>query len=96
MGIVFGVTGTKEPAFSLLKASPYEIRKIQSYVVAEIASGSSDVDMNKSFGILAKYIGVFGDPENTQSKPTAVTANLLIMPFCFMFKSRRFMRDYLC
>jgi hypothetical protein len=40
MGIVFGVTGTKEPAFNLLSKAagsplPYEVRQYGSYFVAE-------------------------------------------------------------
>ena len=65
MGIVFGMTGSKEPAFKLIKSAPYEIRLIQPYCVAEV-SNVGETQINDSFSILAKYIGVFGSPENSK------------------------------
>ena len=60
MGIVFGVTGAKEPAFSLIaSANGYEIRRYPQYFIAEVPMmGNNDRDANgNAFNILAKYIG---------------------------------------
>ena len=80
MGIVFGMTGTKEPTYSLLmKASAgYEVRQYQKYFLAEVPhskNGNGD-----DFRALAKYIGVFGTPENEPKKPMAMTAPVLMDP----------------
>jgi hypothetical protein len=71
MGIVFGVTGTKGPVYEVLaKTSSYEIRNYnQGFLTAEIPMTSD----NEGFSALAKYIGVFGKPENTISQPMAMT-----------------------
>lgn len=77
MGIVFGVTGAKEPAFTLVHrgSSMYEIRLYPKYFVAEVpmnvggsieGTDSEKKNMDTAFGVLAKYIGVFGTPENTK------------------------------
>jgi hypothetical protein len=78
MGIVFGVTGSKEPMFGLLKSSPYEIRLLQPYFVAEVST--AEEAMNDSFSVLAKYIGVFGTPENDKASPMAMTAPVITKP----------------
>ena len=80
MGIVFGMTGTKEPSYSLLTkaASGYEVRQYQKYFIAEVPhskNGNGD-----DFRVLAKYIGVFGTPENVSKKPMAMTAPVLMDP----------------
>ena len=76
MGIVFGHTGTKEPSFALLlKKNGYEVRKYQSYVIAETPADGSD---NEAFRALAKYIGVFGNPENIQKTQLDMTAPVLM------------------
>mmetsp|Transcript_2313 Transcript_2313/g.3230 ORF Transcript_2313/g.3230 Transcript_2313/m.3230 type:complete len:236 (+) Transcript_2313:111-818(+) len=65
MGIVFGVTGSEEPAYELVADRPgYQIRHYPAYFVAEVDTGSLE-NSNKAFGYLARYIGVFGTPENT-------------------------------
>lgn len=71
MGIVFGVTGTKGPVYEVLvRTSSYEIRYYQqSFLTAEIPMKSD----NEGFTALAKYIGVFGKPENDISKPLDMT-----------------------
>ena len=67
MGIVFGSTGTKEPAYKLLRSAPYEIRVYQPYFVAEVRA--SENAASDSFRVLAKYIGVYGEPENLKGRP---------------------------
>lgn len=75
MGIVFGVTGVKEPAFNMLLQSPVEIREYASYVVAEVPM-KHGAD-NDAFPSLAKYIGVFGEPQNSAKKSIAMTAPVI-------------------
>ena len=82
MGIVFGSTGTKEPAFTLLSSStttagsiPYEVRTYPPYFVAEYRDTFDDNDIkkdSKSFRVLANYIGVFSTPENEAAETIAV------------------------
>ena len=75
MGIVFGITGTKEPTFNILSNSNgYQIRSYQKYFIAEVNSSNDD----NGFRILAKYIGVFGKPENVQQKPMDMTAPVIL------------------
>jgi len=77
MGIVFGVTGTEEPKYSLLKAgADYEIRSYQPYVVAQVDSS----DSNSTFRVLAEYIGVFGEPKNQSRQAMAMTAPVITVP----------------
>ncbi len=72
MGQVFGYNGVKEPAFSLVwqstKPPPpcYEIRLYKPYFVAQVPC--KDDTLNNAFYQLANYIGVFGTPQNVQSK----------------------------
>ena len=73
MGIVFGKTGTKGPDYNVLyKASTgYELRSYPGYLTAEVLM--NDANGNNGFGILAKYIGVFGKPENIASQSMDMT-----------------------
>lgn len=71
MGIVFGRTGSAEPAFTTLHSFsgnvthslPISIRSVPSYLIAKVpmhdlqTPGSKG---NSAFTVLAKYIGVFG------------------------------------
>lgn len=75
MGIVFGRTGTKEPTFKLLRSAPYEIRVYPPYFVAEVQASEDSV--NDSFRELAKYIGVFGEPENVKGKTVVLLQETL-------------------
>ena len=77
MGIVFGSTGAKEPAFQVLaKYSGYEVRQYPQIFIAEVKSSGNGDD----FRTLAKYIGVFGKPENVAAQPMAMTAPVLMDP----------------
>lgn len=84
MGIVFGKTGTKEPVmYSLMKitdgALPYEVRQIQTYFVAELDSFESQGKReSEGFRQLAKYIGVFGSPENVKNEVMARTSPVVM------------------
>jgi hypothetical protein len=63
MGQIIGVSNVKEPPYASLmqSGSELEIRLYQPIFVAEVFS---DGNSNKAFMSLAKYIGVFGTPEN--------------------------------
>eukprot|EP00040_Diaphanoeca_grandis_P010840 m.55527 g.55527 ORF g.55527 m.55527 type:complete len:205 (-) comp22091_c0_seq3:100-714(-) len=85
MGIVFGVTGSKEPAFTVIKSgSGYEVRKYGEYFLAEYKMPKPDSEIsekrNHGFGVLAKYIGVFGKPTNSTETPMAMTAPVITNP----------------
>ena len=81
MGLVFGKQTVAEPAYEVLAkhsgALSYEIRKYGTRYAAEVSymdtSGADDADRSP-FSILAKYIGVFGTPENEGQQPMAMTA----------------------
>lgn len=72
MGQVFGFNGANEPAYSTLwQQPPYQIRRYDAYVVAEVSMnerGTVRSTENGAFMSLASYIGVFRAPENKSSK----------------------------
>jgi hypothetical protein len=82
MGIVFGRTGSAEPAFDLIRStSSYEVRNYGNLftAVTHIDTAKKDGKMsNNAFSTLAKYIGVFGTPENKLQQPIAMTAPVLM------------------
>ena len=83
MGIVFGITGCEEPKFLSLVASSarYQVRLYDPYFIAEAVGCSGGVGgEDQSFRVLAKYIGVFGTPENVSKAPMAMTAPVLMVP----------------
>ena len=66
MGMVFGKIDVECMPYTILRGLPrYEIRSYPTVVVAETFAGASGAE-NNSFRKLAKYIGVFGVPENTR------------------------------
>mmetsp|Transcript_52368 Transcript_52368/g.131563 ORF Transcript_52368/g.131563 Transcript_52368/m.131563 type:complete len:219 (-) Transcript_52368:221-877(-) len=76
MGQVFGYNGVKEPAHDVLHIAatadvPYEIRRYATRFAAEVTHTG---DVNSAFRALARYIGVFGQPENEGKTPIAMTA----------------------
>lgn len=77
MGQVFGRTGVKEPAYEVLyhhtKGFPYEIRRYGERFVAETTYGDGSDD-SSPFMALARYIGVFGKPENEGNTQISMTA----------------------
>merc|ERR1712224_695900 len=76
------------PKYTVLhRAASYEVRKYGSSVVAECkygAGGWGDGNDGSPFGALARYIGVFGNPQNTQQGGTTeaikMTAPVLVTP----------------
>ena len=82
MGIIFGKIDVEVPKYEVVKSFDrddykYEIRRYPESVAAEVSSDHLDVPSsrfsNEAFGILAKYIGVFGRPANTQRESNATT-----------------------
>lgn len=75
MGQVFGKNGVAEPAYDVLYKNnghfAYEVRKYGQRFAAEAQYNGDD---NSPFMILAKYIGVFGTPENEGKEAIAMTA----------------------
>jgi hypothetical protein len=73
MGMVFGKTGVEEPAFEMLlqhsKGFSYEVRKYGQRFAAE-----TNLPGDQSFKALARYIGVFGEPQNEGQQSMAMTA----------------------
>lgn len=87
MGMVFGRISEEMPAYSVLyKATSFEVRKYGPSVVAECSYGPGgwgDGSDGSPFGALARYIGVFGNPQNSQqggSEAIAMTAPVLVTP----------------
>jgi hypothetical protein len=85
MGIVFGFTGTKEPVYIVVQsyvasATRFEVRRNPNYFIAEVPMSNDQGNDNKAFGILAKYIGVFGKPENEASQSLAMTSPVIMQP----------------
>jgi len=74
MGSVFGTVGEETPKFEVLRSGEgYEVRRYAACTAVE-TTGSNPAEDNKSFGRLAKFIGVFGSPENAAVEKIAMTA----------------------
>ena len=84
MGMVMGKINEEMPAFTVLhKAVSYEVRKYGPSVVAECSYDWEASDGGSPFGVLARYIGVFGTAQNEQkgaSVPIPMTAPVLVTP----------------
>eukprot|EP00912_Choanoflagellata_sp_UC4_P000321 UC4_evm2s197 len=81
MGMVFGIISEETPQYEILAKRPtYEVRKYSSGIIAstDYRCDSSKSDMGSPFRRLAKYIGVFGSPENTTNQPISMTAPVLL------------------
>ncbi|CAN8316982.1 unnamed protein product [Cochlearia groenlandica] len=80
MGMVFGKIAVETPKYTVAKSSGgYEIREYPPAVAAEITYDPSVFkgDKDGGFQILAKYIGVFGKPENQKPEQIAMTAPVI-------------------
>lgn len=85
MGMVFGKTGVEEPSYDVLLTRshpsatiPYEIRNYGERFAAEADYPTGDNSDDTPFTVLAKYIGVFGTPENKGSEKISMTAPVVI------------------
>jgi hypothetical protein len=80
MGSVFGKETVAEPAFDVLMErtghtvnTPYELRQYGERFAAEVQYSAED-DKGNGFRTLARYIGVFGTPENEGNTAISMTA----------------------
>ena len=84
MGMVFGKETVKEPPYDVLLnrsngKTPYEMRKYGERYAAWVNYEENDRDsQNSPFRALAKYIGVFGTPENEGSTSISMTAPVIM------------------
>uniref|UniRef100_A0A7S1YAX7 SOUL heme-binding protein n=1 Tax=Grammatophora oceanica TaxID=210454 RepID=A0A7S1YAX7_9STRA len=81
MGMIFGKETVAEPPFSVVltraersASLAYEVRKYEERFGAEVSYPDGNSDDGTPFGILARYIGVFGDPENEGNEKISMTA----------------------
>eukprot|EP00947_MAST-08B_sp_MAST-8B-sp1_P005059 g5059.t1 len=64
MGIIFGKIDVEKARYDIVKKiGNYEVRKYHPAVAVQTTAPDVKTD-NRSFGKLARYIGVFGTPEN--------------------------------
>jgi len=91
MGSVFGKESVKEPPFDILLQrsnvkTTYELRQYGERFAASVTytvnnnggDGTNNDAVKSPFGILAKYIGVFGTPQNEGSTSIAMTAPVIM------------------
>ncbi|XP_050219866.1 heme-binding-like protein At3g10130, chloroplastic [Mercurialis annua] len=80
MGQILGRIAVETPKYEVIKSlSGYEIRKYPPAVLAELTYDPSQFkgDKDGGFSVLAKYIGAFGDPQNTKPEKIAMTAPVI-------------------
>lgn len=71
MGMIFGKIDVEQASHTILPhtfgpdATDVQLRKYDAHVLARVPA--SKVNENAQFRVLAKYIGVFGQPENTNT-----------------------------
>ncbi len=80
MGTIFGKESVKEPPYEVLLQrtnvkTPYELRKYATRYAATVEYNGST---SEGFRALAKYIGVFGTPQNEGSTNIAMTAPVVM------------------
>ena len=85
MGSVFGKESVEEPPHEILLSrnknakTSYELRKYDKRFAATITyKKTGDKSENSPFGALAKYIGVFGTPQNEGDKSISMTAPVVM------------------
>ncbi|KAL0844476.1 hypothetical protein Bca101_017722 [Brassica carinata] len=80
MGMVFGKIAVETPKHTVVKSGDgYEIREYPPAVAVEVTYDPSEFkgDKDGGFMVLAKYIGVFGKPENQKPEKIAMTAPVI-------------------
>lgn len=88
MGMILGIVREEMPRHTVIHtASAYEVRRYAPSVIAECSYGGEwgSGDDGSPFGALARYIGVFGNPQNkrpqgTTSEAIPMTAPVLVSP----------------
>ena len=86
MGVVFGRIAEEMPRHTIVQRNAtYQIRRYEPSiaVMCDYSKGWGTSSDGTPFGSLARYIGVFGNPENMQpskgkAEPIAMTAPVLI------------------
>lgn len=81
MGTIFGKESVKEPPYEVLLQrtnveTPYELRKYATRYAASVEYSSDGT--SEGFRTLAKYIGVFGTPQNEGNTNIAMTAPVVM------------------
>lgn len=79
MGMVFGKIDVEQAKYDVIleeKNGEYEVRKYYPAIAAQV----SNMQDNSGFNILAKYIGVFGKPENAAVKKSSPEAVAMTAP----------------
>jgi len=83
MGTVFGKESVKEPPFDIVlqrkdaAKTSYELRKYGERFAASVEYSNTD-ETGTPFRTLARYIGVFGTPENEGTTSIAMTAPVVM------------------
>ena len=82
MGTVFGKESVKEPPFDIILQrkdvkTSYELRKYGERFAASVEYSNTD-ETGTPFRTLARYIGVFGTPENEGTTSIAMTAPVVM------------------
>lgn len=82
MGSVFGKESVQEPEYEVLldrnsSKTPYELRQYGVRYAAWVAYEGAD-NTSAPFRALARYIGVFGTPENEGQKSLSMTAPVIM------------------
>lgn len=80
MGMILGKITVETPKFEVLHSCPdYEIRRYSPSVVAEVTYDPKQLkgDRDGGFMILANYIGVLGQPQNSKPEKIAMTAPVI-------------------
>ncbi|XP_078178647.1 SOUL heme-binding family protein [Carex rostrata] len=80
MGMILGKITVETPKFEVLHSCPdYEIRRYSPSVVAEVTYDPKQLkgDKDGGFMILANYIGVLGQPQNSKPEKIAMTAPVI-------------------
>ena len=81
MGMVFGRIAEELPRHSIVsKHATYQIRRYEPSIAVQCdySRGWGNSSDGTPFGSLARYIGVFSEPENVKRQPIAMTAPVLI------------------
>ncbi|XP_065851933.1 uncharacterized protein [Euphorbia lathyris] len=78
MGLILGKISVETPKYELVKSTTeYEIRKYSPSVAAEFTYDPSQMKEKDGFMVLANYIGVLGNPQNTKTEQIAMTAPVM-------------------
>lgn len=80
MGGVFGKISVEVPSYEILvRKAGYELRKYPAVLLVDTPT-QAFVAGDNSFRKLAKFIGVFGSPENKESESISMTAPVITTP----------------